>query len=177
MARVNQARQDAEWVLANVLEPTTPLERMALRGAKIALRQLEQLANYRAKNIERIRAQNRAYLAKKHGTGTLYPAALQDEAKTWQWSLWALNEVDRGVNIWSLHAVRLPPEDRDPQARDAAADGEGLRGGACASEAAGRVPRGCARKARGLPLPLALQVRVERLRCVADRLAALRVHA
>jgi glutathione S-transferase len=55
------------------------------------------------------------YLAKKHSAGRLYPADLRDEAKTWQWSLWALNEVDRGVNIWSLHAVRLPPEDRDPQ--------------------------------------------------------------
>jgi glutathione S-transferase len=55
------------------------------------------------------------YLAKKHSVGRLYPADLRDEAKTWQWSLWALNEVDRGVNIWSLHAVRLPPEDRDPQ--------------------------------------------------------------
>jgi glutathione S-transferase len=55
------------------------------------------------------------YLAKKHGFGRLYPANPEDEARTWQWSLWALNEVDRGVNIWSLHAVRLPPEDRDPQ--------------------------------------------------------------
>src|SRR6266404_208151 len=55
------------------------------------------------------------YLAKKHATGGLYPATLEGEAKCWQWSLWALNEVDRGVNIWSLHAVRLPPEDRDPQ--------------------------------------------------------------
>jgi glutathione S-transferase len=55
------------------------------------------------------------YLAKKHGTGRLYPSMLQDEARTWQWSLWALNEVDRGVNIWSLHAVRLPPEDRNPE--------------------------------------------------------------
>jgi glutathione S-transferase len=55
------------------------------------------------------------YLAKKHSNGALYPATLEGEAKTWQWSLWALNEVDRGVNIWSLHAVRLPPEDRDPQ--------------------------------------------------------------
>ena len=54
------------------------------------------------------------YLAKKHGMGSLYPARIEDEARTWQWSLWALNEVDRGVNIWSLHAVRLPPEDRDP---------------------------------------------------------------
>jgi glutathione S-transferase len=52
------------------------------------------------------------YLAKKHGT--LYPATLEGEARTWQWSLWALNEVDRGVNIWSLHAIRLPPADRDP---------------------------------------------------------------
>ena len=53
------------------------------------------------------------YLAKKHGLGRLYPADLEGEARTWQWSLWALNEVDRGVNIWSLHAIRLPPEDRD----------------------------------------------------------------
>ena len=53
------------------------------------------------------------YLAKKHGR--LYPATLEDEAKAWQWSLWSVQEVDRGVNIWSLHAMRLPPEDRDPQ--------------------------------------------------------------
>jgi glutathione S-transferase len=55
------------------------------------------------------------YLAKKHSSGRLYPADPRDEARTWQWTLWALNEVDRGVNIWSLHAVRLPPADRDPQ--------------------------------------------------------------
>ena len=52
------------------------------------------------------------YLAKKHGR--LYPATLEGEAKAWQWSLWSVQEVDRGVNIWSLHAIRLPPEDRDP---------------------------------------------------------------
>ena len=48
------------------------------------------------------------YLAKKHGR--LYPATLEGEAKAWQWSLWSVQEVDRGVNIWSLHAVRLPPD-------------------------------------------------------------------
>jgi glutathione S-transferase len=53
------------------------------------------------------------YLAKKHATGTLYPATIQGEAKTWQWTLWALTEVDRGVNIWSLHAVRLPVAERN----------------------------------------------------------------
>jgi glutathione S-transferase len=60
------------------------------------------------------------YLAKKHGLGTLYPTALEDEAKAWQWSFWAIAEVDRGVNIWSLHAVRLPPAERDAALREEA---------------------------------------------------------
>jgi glutathione S-transferase len=53
------------------------------------------------------------YLAKKHSPGRLYPATLEGEARAWQWSLWAVTEVDRGVNIWSLHAVRLPPDEQD----------------------------------------------------------------
>ena len=58
------------------------------------------------------------YLAKKHGK--LYPATLQGEAKAWQWSFWAIAEVDRGVNIWSLHAVRLPLEERNAALREEA---------------------------------------------------------
>jgi len=53
------------------------------------------------------------YLAKKHSAGRLYPGTLEGEARAWQWSLWAVTEVDRGVNIWSLHAVRLPPAEQD----------------------------------------------------------------
>jgi glutathione S-transferase len=53
------------------------------------------------------------YLAKKHSIGKLYPPTLEDEARTWQWSFWAIAEVDRAVNIWSLHAVRLPTTERD----------------------------------------------------------------
>ena len=60
------------------------------------------------------------YLAKKHSTGKLYPGTLQGEAKAWQWTSWALNEVDRGVNIWSLYAVRLPQAERDAAKRDEA---------------------------------------------------------
>jgi glutathione S-transferase len=60
------------------------------------------------------------YLAKKHSNGRLYPGALQAEAKVWQWSFWAIAEVDRGVNIWSLHAVRLPQAERDAAKRDEA---------------------------------------------------------
>jgi glutathione S-transferase len=60
------------------------------------------------------------YLAKKHAAGTLYPATLQGEAKAWQWSFWAIAEVDRGVNIWSLHAVRLPAAERNAALREEA---------------------------------------------------------
>jgi glutathione S-transferase len=60
------------------------------------------------------------YLAKKHGYGRLYPAMLEAEARAWQWTIWAVTEVDRGVNIWSLHAVRLPPDERDAAKREEA---------------------------------------------------------
>jgi len=60
------------------------------------------------------------YLAKKYSNGKLYPGTPEGEAKAWQWTSWALNEVDRGVNIWSLHAVRLPPAERDASKRDEA---------------------------------------------------------
>ena len=60
------------------------------------------------------------YLAKKHSLGKLYPATLEGEARAWQWSFWAIAEADRGVNIWSLHAVRLPPQERNPALREEA---------------------------------------------------------
>ncbi len=60
------------------------------------------------------------YLAKKYSPGKLYPGTLEGEAKAWQWSFWAIAEVDRGVNIWSLHAVRLPPAECDAALRDEA---------------------------------------------------------
>jgi glutathione S-transferase len=62
------------------------------------------------------------YLARKHSTGGLYPATIEDEAKVWQWSLWSVQEVDRGVNIWSLHALRLLPAERDAALRAQALD-------------------------------------------------------
>jgi glutathione S-transferase len=60
------------------------------------------------------------YLAKKNSNGKLYPESLEGEAKAWQWSFWAIAEVDRGVNIWSLHAVRLPPDERNVALREEA---------------------------------------------------------
>lgn len=62
------------------------------------------------------------YLAKRHATGTFYPVTPQGEAKVVQWSLWAANEIERATNVWSFHAERLPPAERDPRIAAAALD-------------------------------------------------------
>ena len=43
------------------------------------------------------------YLAKRHGLGGLYPAALEDEAQVWRWSLWAQGELEP----WVMRDLRL----------------------------------------------------------------------
>jgi len=62
------------------------------------------------------------YLAKKHAVGTLYPATPQGEAAATQWTLWAANEIERATNVWSFHAERLPPAERDPKIAAAAVE-------------------------------------------------------
>jgi glutathione S-transferase len=58
------------------------------------------------------------YLAKKYGSGGLYPQSLTDEARVWQWSFWGMTEVERPALTVLLN--RIGPEDR----RDAAAANE-----------------------------------------------------
>lgn len=60
------------------------------------------------------------YLAKK--AGKLYPKGLQDEARTWQWSHWAVFELDKQANDWAAHDHVLPEKDRDPAKLKAALD-------------------------------------------------------
>jgi len=63
------------------------------------------------------------YLARKYGAGgpaALYPATVEDEARLWQWVLWATNEVDPLTTICLVERlVRQPPE-RDDAKADAA---------------------------------------------------------
>ncbi len=61
------------------------------------------------------------YLAKKYGSGArgLYPQLLEDEARAWQWSFWAMTEIERPALTVLLN--RIGPEDkRDTAAADAA---------------------------------------------------------
>lgn len=59
------------------------------------------------------------YLAKTYG-GALYPSSPHGEARAWQWSFWAVTEIDRTLIDWALHSSVLPEAERDPKRARAA---------------------------------------------------------
>jgi glutathione S-transferase len=60
------------------------------------------------------------YLAKKYSPGELYPAALEDEARAWQWSFWGMTEVERPLLTALLNRAVYPEDQRDAAAADGA---------------------------------------------------------
>ena len=58
------------------------------------------------------------YLAKKYSRGSLYPIRFEDEALTWQWSFWAMAEVERPVLTALFHRALLPEDKRDAALAD-----------------------------------------------------------
>lgn len=60
------------------------------------------------------------YLAKKYGLGNLYPAALEGEARAWQWSFWAMTELERHVLTAMFNRAIYPEDKRDAAAADQA---------------------------------------------------------
>lgn len=56
------------------------------------------------------------YLAKKYGTGRLYPETIEDEARVWQWSFWGLNELERHLTTCLFERVIKPQDQRDAAA-------------------------------------------------------------
>jgi len=55
------------------------------------------------------------YLAKTYG-GDLYPTAPADEARTWQWSVWGMTELEPQLMQMVLHKMMLPEDQRRPEA-------------------------------------------------------------
>ena len=53
------------------------------------------------------------YLAKKYGAGKLYPASVEDEGRTWQWTLWVATEVEKHSGAYGMHTWGYAPEKRD----------------------------------------------------------------
>lgn len=60
------------------------------------------------------------YLAKKYGTGTLYPAAVEDEARVWQWTLWAVAELEKPLVTCLMERVVRPEDQRNVAAAEQA---------------------------------------------------------
>ena len=60
------------------------------------------------------------YLAKKYGGGDLYPVLFEDEARTWQWSLWGITELERNVLTAMFNRAIYPEDKRDAAAADQA---------------------------------------------------------
>ncbi len=53
------------------------------------------------------------YIAKRYANGTLYPARIEDEARAWQWSPWAANEIERALIDLVFNRIVLAPDQRD----------------------------------------------------------------
>lgn len=63
------------------------------------------------------------YLARKYGdraTPSLAPASLEEEAKVWQWSSWAMTDLEGPLNLIHLHRSFFPPEKRDSKIAETA---------------------------------------------------------
>ncbi|WP_162917051.1 glutathione S-transferase family protein [Dongia deserti] len=61
------------------------------------------------------------YLARKYGeraTPSLAPASLEEEAKIWRWSCWALTDLEIPLNTIHLHRNFFPPDKRDAKAAE-----------------------------------------------------------
>lgn len=58
------------------------------------------------------------YLAKKYGSGILYPTRVENEGRTWQWSFWGMTEVERPVLTAMFNRALLPADKRDPALAD-----------------------------------------------------------
>lgn len=62
------------------------------------------------------------YLAKRYG-GTLYPVDAQDEARAWQWSVWAISEIEPLQMQIVVQTLFTPEERRDAKVVERASRG------------------------------------------------------
>ena len=60
------------------------------------------------------------FLARKYGKG-FWPTTVDDEGRTYQWTVWAMTELEEPVVTTLIHRMFLPTNQRDPaKAADAA---------------------------------------------------------
>ncbi len=62
------------------------------------------------------------YVTKHHG-GALYPANAQDEARAWQWSVWAISEIEPLQMQIVVQKLFTPEDKRNPKVTEGATKG------------------------------------------------------
>jgi len=62
------------------------------------------------------------YLADKYGHDSLWPASVEDRGRAYQWSFWAVNEVEPHLIVMIRQEMFTAPEQFDPQAVDGAGE-------------------------------------------------------
>ena len=60
------------------------------------------------------------YLARKYDKG-LWPKTIEEEGRAFQWSLWAVTEIEDPILTALRHRLLLPEDQRDPKQAEAAA--------------------------------------------------------
>jgi glutathione S-transferase len=53
------------------------------------------------------------YLARRYDKG-LWPRSIADEGRAYQWSVWAMTELEGPLLACAMHTLLLPKEQRDP---------------------------------------------------------------
>jgi len=77
------------------------------------------------------------YLAKKYG-GALAPTSIEEEAAAYQWSFWAITEVEPSLLAYAMHTQFLPEAERDPKAAKEGGEKVGSAMGVLDAELEGR---------------------------------------
>jgi glutathione S-transferase len=62
------------------------------------------------------------YLAEKYGKNSIWPASVEDHGRTYQWSFWAITELEAHFLTILSHKLFLPADQRDEKKAAAAAD-------------------------------------------------------
>jgi glutathione S-transferase len=62
------------------------------------------------------------YLAEKYGKNSIWPASVEDHGRTYQWSFWAITELEGHFLTILSHKLFLPADQRDEKKASAAAD-------------------------------------------------------
>lgn len=56
------------------------------------------------------------YLAKKYNKDGMWPSSLEDQARAYQWSFWAMTEIEKLLLTILVDMFMTPPDSRNPSA-------------------------------------------------------------